>query len=334
MSAPSVDAATALAQRRRPHVAARDTRLRTFASDVRALEESLGVDRTVDSSSDDEDPEDYDKVDRRDGRSDQARVVFEDILVRSNQDIETRLRRAFKNEAIVLGAALSGCQRGWALADPFKVLDPKDRRDLRWLWEQAKEEAATTSGETVFKAFVRLFRQQKFHRMMARVAGFPNGPVSEEADRVMLECFCVGTSLPSVPGAVENVVFASLYFATVPFVHAVYRESHCLTGTRHLLYFYQRAITTQQCACKLASLEMGYNASEELAGRATLEEGADAGATPRPMEDSDDEDELEAFETATLDNVEASLAALALGDPRRRDRLKARLQAMLDSNGV
>ena len=321
--------ATALAQRRRPHVAARDTRLRTFAGDVRALEESLGVDRTVESGSDDEEPEDYDKVDRRDGRSGQARVVFEGILVVSNQDIETRLRCAFKNEAIELGAALSGCQKGWALADPFKVLNLKDRRDLRWLWEQAKEEAATTPGETVFQAFKRLFRRRNFHRMMARVAGFPTTEtVSEEADRVMLECFCVGTSLPSVPGVVENVTFASLYFATVPFVHAVYRESHCLTGTRHLLYFYQRAITTQQCACKLASLEMGYNAAEELAGRATLEQGADAG-TPRPMEDSDEEDELEAFETATLDNVEASLAALALGDPRRRDRLKARLQAML-----
>ena len=311
------------------NVAASHERERTLAADVRALEESLGVDRTVESSTDSE-PEGFDDVDRREGRSGQARVVFEDILVRSNQDIETRLRRAFKNEAIVLGAALSGGQRGWALADPFKVLNLKDRRDLRWLWEQAKEEAATTPGETVFQAFKRLFRRRNFHRMMARVAGFPTTEtVSEEADRVMLECFCVGTSLPSVPGAVENVVFASLYFASVPFVHAVYRESHCLTGTRHLLYFYQRAITTQQCACKLASLEMGYNAREELAGRATLEQGADAGATPRPMEDSDDEDELEAFETATLDNVEASLAALALGDPRRRDRLKARLQAML-----
>ena len=156
---------------------------------------------------------------------------------------------------------------------------------------------------------------------MARVAGFPITDGRQEA--LILDCFGLGTALPGG----ENAVFSSLFFAPQPFLHAMKRESHCLTGTRHLLYFYQRAIKRQQYECQLASLELGYDAAEELAGRATAR-AAGADAAPCAMEDSDDEPE--AYEAVAGDTIKAGLAALAVGDPRR-DRSKARLRAMIDS---
>ena len=291
MSAPSVDAATALAQRRRPHVAARDTRLRTFASDLRALEESLGVDRTVESSTDSE-PEDFNDVNRRDGRSGHALGVFTGPLTESNQDFEARLQAAFQDASIRIGAPLEGCMQGWAPSDPCRVLSPQDRKMFRRLWDDAEEAAGTTS-ESVFDAFKRLFSQRNLHRTMARIAGFTDSEVlTQRQDAMMLHCFGVFTALPGG----KNAVFESLFYATKPFIYSATRESHCLTATRRMLHLYQRATTVQQCVCKLASLDLGFHEEEVREGRATgdLDLGpralaAGAGATPRPMEESDDD---------------------------------------------
>ena len=329
MPAPSVDAATALAQRRRPHVAARDTRLRNFAADVRALEESLGVDRTVESSTDSE-PEDFNDVNRRDGRSGDALGVFMGPLTESNQEFELHLQAAFQDASIRIGAPLEGCMQGWAISDPHRVLSLQDRKLFRGLWDEAEEAAGTTS-ESAFNAFKRLFSERNLHKTMARIAGFTDSEVlTPRQDAMMLHCFDVFTALPGG----ENAVFESLFYATKPFIYSATRESHCLTATRRMLHLYQRATTVQQCVCKLASLDLGFHEEEVRAGRATgdldlgpraLAAGASA-TTPRPMEESDDDDD-EALETATLDTVQA-----ALGDSRQRDRLKARLQAMLDSD--
>ena len=111
-------------------------------------------------------------------------------------------------------------------------------------------------------------------------------------DATMLHCFEVFTALPGG----KNAVFESLFYATKPFIYAATRESHCLTATRRMLHLYQRATTVQQCVCKLASLDLGFHEEEVRAGRATgdLDLGAQAlaagaSATPRPMEDSDDD---------------------------------------------
>ena len=219
--------------------------------------------------------------------------------------------------------------KGWAPSDPCRVLSPQDRKMFRRLWDDAEEAAGTTS-ESVFDAFKRLFSQRNLHRTMARIAGFTDSEVlTQRQDAMMLHCFGVFTALPGG----KNAVFESLFYATKPFIYSATRESHCLTGTRRMLHLYQRATTVQQCVCKLASLDLGFHEEEVREGRATgdLDLGpralaAGASATPRPMEDSDDDDD-EALETATLDTVQA-----ALGDSRQRDRLKARLQAMLDSD--
>ena len=283
--------ATATAQRLNEHVAARDTRLRTFATDVRALEESLGVDRTVESSTDSE-PEGFDDVDRREGRSGHAHGVFTGPLTESNQEIEMHLQAAFQDPSIRIGAPLEGCMKGWAPSDPCRVLSPQDRKMFRRLWDDAEEAAGTTS-ESVFDAFKRLFSQRNLHRTMARIAGFTDSEVlTQRQDAMMLHCFGVFTALPGG----KNAVFESLFYATKPFIYSATRESHCLTATRRMLHLYQRATTVQQCVCKLASLDLGFHEEEVRAGRATgdLDLGpralaAGAGATPPPMEDSDDE---------------------------------------------
>ena len=292
MSAPSVDAATALAQRRRPHVAARDTRLRTFASDLRALEESLGVDRTVESSTDSE-PEDFNDVNRRDGRSGHALGVFTGPLTESNQDFEAHLQAAFQDASIRIGAPLEGCMQGWAISDPHRVLSLQDRKLFRGLWDEAEEAAGTTS-ESAFNAFKRLFSERNLHKTMARIAGFTDSEdLTQRQEAAMLRCFEVFTALPGG----KNAVFESLFYATKPFIYSATRESHCLTATRRMLHLYQRATTVQQCVCKLASLDLGFHEEEVREGRATgdLDLGpralaAGAGATPRPMEESDDDD--------------------------------------------
>ena len=283
--------ATATAQRLNEHVAARDTRLRTFASDLRALEESLGVDRTVESSTDSE-PEDFNDVNRRDGRSGHALGVFTGPLTESNQDFEAHLQAAFQDASIRIGAPLEGCMKGWAPSDPCRVLSPQDRKMFRRLWDDAEEAAGTTS-ESVFDAFKRLFSDRNLHRTMARIAGFTDSEVlTPRQDAMMLHCFDVFTALPGG----ENAVFESLFYATKPFIYSATRESHCLTATRRMLHLYQRATTVQQCVCKLASLDLGFHEEEVRAGRATgdLDLGpralaAGAGATPRPMEESDDD---------------------------------------------
>ena len=284
--------ATALAQRRRPHVAARDTRLRTLASDLRTLEERLGVDRTVESSTDSE-PEGFDDVNRRDGRSGDAFGVFTGPLTESNQEFETHLQAAFQDASIRIRAPLEGCMKGWAISDPWRVLSPQDRKMFSRLWDEAEEAAGTTS-ESAFNAFKRLFSQRNLHRTMARIAGFTDSEVlTQRQDATMLHCFEVFTALPGG----KNAVFESLFYATKPFIYSATRESHCLTATRRMLHLYQRAITVQQCVSKLASLDLGFHEEEVRAGRATgdLDLGAQAwaagaGATPRPMEDSEDDD--------------------------------------------
>jgi len=273
------------------HVAARDTRLRTFATDVRALEESLGVDRTVESSTDSE-PEGFDDVDRREGRSGHAHGVFTGPLTESNQEFGMHLQAAFQDPSIRIGAPLEGCMKGWAPSDPCRVLSPQDRKMFRRLWDDAEEAAGTTS-ESVFDAFKRLFSQRNLHRTMARIAGFTDSEVlTQRQDAMMLHCFGVFTALPGG----KNAVFESLFYATKPFIYSATRESHNLTATRRMLLLYQRATTVQQCVCKLASLDLGFHEEEVRAGRATgdLDLGpralaAGAGATPPPMEDSDDE---------------------------------------------
>ena len=317
-----------MAQRRNINVEASELRKRTFAGDLRELERSLDVDRTVESSTDSE-PEGFNDVNRRDGRSGDALGVFTGPLTESNQEFETHLQAAFQDASIRIGAPLEGCMQGWAISDPHRVLSLRDRRFFKGLWDEAEEAAGTTS-ESVFDAFKRLFYQRDGHKTMARIAGFTDSEVlTPRQDATMRHCFEVFTALPGG----KNAVFESLFYATKPFIYSATRESHCLTGTRRMLHLYQRATTVQQCVCKLASLDLGFHEEEVREGRATgdLDLGpralaAGASATPRPMEDSDDDDD-EALETATLDTVQA-----ALGDSRQRDRLKARLQAMLDSD--
>ena len=314
-----------MAQRRNINVEASELRKRTFAGDLRELERSLDVDRTVESSTDSE-PEGFNDVNRRDGRSGDALGVFTGPLTESNQEFETHLQAAFQDASIRIGAPLEGCMQGWAISDPHRVLSLRDRRFFKGLWDEAEEAAGTTS-ESVFDAFKRLFSQRNLHRTMARIAGFTDSEVlTQRQDAMMLHCFGVFTALPGG----KNAVFESLFYATKPFIYSATRESHNLTATRRMLHLYQRATTVQQCVCKLASLDLGFHEEEVREGRATgdLDLGpralaAGASATPRPMEDSDDDDD-EALETATLDTVQA-----ALGDSRQRDRLKARLQAML-----
>ena len=317
-----------MAQRRNINVEASELRKRTFAGDLRELERSLDVDRTVESSTDSE-PEGFNDVNRRDGRSGDALGVFTGPLTESNQEFETHLQAAFQDASIRIGAPLEGCMQGWAISDPHRVLSLRDRRFFKGLWDEAEEAAGTTS-ESVFDAFKRLFYQRDGHKTMARIAGFTDSEdLTQRQEAAMLRCFEVFTALPGG----KNAVFESLFYATKPFIYSATRESHCLTATRRMLHLYQRATTVQQCVCKLASLDLGFHEEEVREGRATgdLDLGpralaAGASATPRPMGDSDDDDD-EALETATLDTVQA-----ALGDSRQRDRLKARLQAMLDSD--
>ena len=183
--------------------------------------------------------------------------------------------------------------KGWAISDPFRVLRLDDRKVFRRLWDEAEEAAGTTS-ESVFDAFKRLFYQRGGHKMMARIAGFTDSQdLTARQDATMLHCFEVFTALPGG----KNAVFESLFYATKPFIYSATRESHCLTATRRMLHLYQRAIAVQQCVCKLASLDLGLHEEEVRAGRATgdLDLGAQAwaagaGATPRPMEESEDDD--------------------------------------------
>jgi hypothetical protein len=271
---------------------------------LRTLEERLGVDRTVESSTDSE-PEGFDDVNRRDGRSGDAFGVFTGPLTESNQEFETHLQAAFQDASIRIRAPLEGCMQGWAISDPHRVLSLQDRKMFRRLWDEAEEAAGTTS-ESAFNAFKRLFSERNLHKTMARIAGFTDSEVlTPRQDAMMLHCFDVFTALPGG----KNAVFESLFYATKPFIYSATRESHCLTATRRMLHLYQRAITVQQCVSKLASLDLGFHEEEVRAGRATgdldlrtraLAAGAGAtpppspGATPppspRPMEDSEDDD--------------------------------------------
>ena len=259
---------------------------------MRTLEERLGVDRTVESSTDSE-PEGFDDVNRRDGRSGHAFGVFTGPLTESNQDFEAQLQAAFQDASIRIKAPLEGCMKGWAISDPWRVLSLQDRKMFLGLWAEAEEAAGTTS-ESAFNAFKRLFSERNLHRTMARIAGFTDSEVlTQRQDATMLHCFEVFTALPGG----KNAVFESLFYATKPFIYSATRESHCLTATRRMLHLYQRATTVQQCVCKLASLDLGFHEEEVREGRATgdLDLGpralaAGAGATPRPMEDSEDDD--------------------------------------------
>ena len=280
-----------MAQRRNINVEASELRKRTFAGDLRELERSLDVDRTVESSTDSE-PEGFNDVNRRDGRSGDALGVFTGPLTESNQEFETHLQAAFQDASIRIGAPLEGCMQGWAISDPHRVLSLRDRRFFKGLWDEAEEAAGTTS-ESVFDAFKRLFYQRDGHKTMARIAGFTDSEVlTPRQDATMRHCFEVFTALPGG----KNAVFESLFYATKPFIYSATRESHCLTATRRMLHLYQRATTVQQCVCKLASLDLGFHEEEVREGRATgdLDLGpralaAGAGATPRPMEESDDD---------------------------------------------
>ena len=183
--------------------------------------------------------------------------------------------------------------KGWAPSDPCRVLSPHDRKMFRRLWDDAEEAAGTTS-ESAFNAFKRLFSERNLHKTMARIAGFTDSEVlTQRQDATMLHCFEVFTALPGG----KNAVFESLFYATKPFIYSATRESHCLTATRRMLHLYQRATTVQQCVCKLASLDLGFHEEEVREGRATgdLDLGAQAwaagaGATPSPMEESEDDD--------------------------------------------
>lgn len=155
MKASSEKAATKTAQRRNPNVATAEERKLNFKGDLQWLEKRCGAERTVESDSDDE-PDNYASVNRRDGRTGQAHDIFADVFRSSNFEIETLLRTAFDDPTIVIGAALSGCMRGWAPSDPFKVLELADRRTLQNVWFEARE-AANTTDESDFEAFVRLF---------------------------------------------------------------------------------------------------------------------------------------------------------------------------------
>ena len=280
-----------MAQRRNINVEASELRKRTFAGDLRELERSLDVDRTVESSTDSE-PEGFNDVNRRDGRSGDALGVFTGPLTESNQEFETHLQAAFQDASIRIGAPLEGCMQGWAISDPHRVLSLRDRRFFKGLWDEAEEAAGTTS-ESVFDAFKRLFYQRDGHKTMARIAGFTDSEVlTPRQDATMRHCFEVFTALPGG----KNAVFESLFYATKPFIYSATRESHCLTATRRMLHLYQRATTVQQCVCKLASLDLGFHEEEVREGRATgdLDLGpralaAGASATPRPMEESDDD---------------------------------------------
>ena len=182
--------------------------------------------------------------------------------------------------------------QGWAPSDPCRVLSPQDRKMFRRLWDDAEEAAGTTS-ESAFNAFKRLFSERNLHKTMARIAGFTDSEdLTQRQEAAMLRCFEVFTALPGG----KNAVFESLFYATKPFIYSATRESHCLTATRRMLHLYQRATTVQQCVCKLASLDLGFHEEEVRAGRATgdLDLGpralaAGAGATPHPMEESDDD---------------------------------------------